>query len=270
MDHSSKLIDGYQIPIQRPPEIEEILSTLSRFNPETGPVLQDYVGTQCSTETYDIMANLALLKLYQFNPDLMREETVLNILAKSLTVFPEPDFTLCLYLLPPNLLSTYNSTASDSSIVPAAPVVTSDDSLTNSVHRLTYLNSLLEMAAFSTFWSTLASPVDEEYAEIVADVSGFDDAIRAGITRAITLSMRSIKTETALSWLNFKTKEALEKWVAEKMPGWTVEGDAISLKSEAEDALAPSAVSSSSSGKLRFEQLSRVIKRVYENQLIHH
>lgn len=51
-------------PSSRPPEIEEILTTLSRYNPEATPVLQDYVATQCSTESYDIMANLALLKLY--------------------------------------------------------------------------------------------------------------------------------------------------------------------------------------------------------------
>lgn len=47
----------------RPQHIEEILSGLDRYNPETVSVFQDYVQQQCDTRTYDNMANLALLKL---------------------------------------------------------------------------------------------------------------------------------------------------------------------------------------------------------------
>lgn len=47
----------------RPQHIEEILSGLDRYNPETVSVFQDYVQHQCDTRTYDNMANLALLKL---------------------------------------------------------------------------------------------------------------------------------------------------------------------------------------------------------------
>lgn len=47
----------------RPPNIDEILSGLDRYNPGTTIVFQDYVSQQCEDRTYDCYANLALLKL---------------------------------------------------------------------------------------------------------------------------------------------------------------------------------------------------------------
>ena len=48
---------------ERPENIEQILSGLDRYNPETTVVFQDYVAQQCEDRTYDCYANLALLKL---------------------------------------------------------------------------------------------------------------------------------------------------------------------------------------------------------------
>ncbi|KAK9461342.1 armadillo-type protein [Lipomyces oligophaga] len=260
-------------PANRPEEIERTLSTLARYNPEAVQDLQEYVFTQCSSGSYDIMANLALLKLYQLNVERMREDIIQNVLAKSLTAFPEPDFAICLHLLPPAVLATYPSISGSSTFIPEAPPVDSDDQLINSVHRLTYLNTLLEMAAFPTFWSVLDSSVDEEYAELVADLVGFEDTIRRGITSAIVLSMRSIKIETALAWLNYNNNEKLNEWITSEMPGWVLEGDSIVYKQPEEttaDSSSASALSNSTTGKVRLEQLTRVIKRVYENELLHH
>ncbi|KAK9367529.1 armadillo-type protein [Lipomyces kononenkoae] len=257
-------------PLSRPPEIETILTTLSRYNPETTTVLQEYVVTQCATGSYDLMANLALLKLYQFNPELMRDETVLNILAKSLTVFPEPDFTLALHLLPPSLLHQYSSASTPNSTIPLPPAADTDDQLSNSVHRLTYLNSLLELAAFPAFWRIVSSDVDEEYADLVADVTGFEDAIRRGITKSVTVSMRSFKLESGLSWWNFTNKEAVEQWVEAEMPGWVIEGESIVRKDEEDTTTAATSAVQPATGKIKFEQFSRVIRRVYENELLHH
>ena len=47
----------------RPDHIDAILSGLDRYNPETVSTFQDYVQYQCEKETYDALANLALLKL---------------------------------------------------------------------------------------------------------------------------------------------------------------------------------------------------------------
>lgn len=48
---------------ERPDNIDQILNSLDRYNPETTTVLQDYVTQQCEDRTYDCYANLALLKL---------------------------------------------------------------------------------------------------------------------------------------------------------------------------------------------------------------
>ncbi|KAJ5020793.1 armadillo-type protein [Bipolaris maydis] len=89
--------------------MQQILDGLDRYNPETTSVFQDYVMQQCENQTYDCYANLALLKLYQFNPHLARDETITNILVKALTVFPSPDFSLGLSLLPPHVLAPLSS-----------------------------------------------------------------------------------------------------------------------------------------------------------------
>jgi translation initiation factor 3 subunit K len=49
---------------ERPEHIQTILDGLDRYNPETTATFQDYVMTQCESQTYDCYANLALLKLY--------------------------------------------------------------------------------------------------------------------------------------------------------------------------------------------------------------
>lgn len=47
----------------RPEHIDNILNGLDRYNPETTSIFQDYVTSQCDSQTYDCYANLALLKL---------------------------------------------------------------------------------------------------------------------------------------------------------------------------------------------------------------
>lgn len=44
--------------------------------------------------------NLALLRFYQINPNLMNASLVAKILCKALMQLPDPDFKLCLHLLP--------------------------------------------------------------------------------------------------------------------------------------------------------------------------
>ncbi|KAK9449514.1 armadillo-type protein [Limtongia smithiae] len=272
-------VSSSQAPESRPAEIDSILTSLLRYNPDNIKTFQDYVATQCSSGSYDGAANFALLKLYQFNPDQVRDETVVNILAKALTVFPAPDFSLALHLLPPSVLHTYPTAspsiaASAPSTVPLPPTA-EQDYLTNSVHRLTYLNSLLELAAFPAFWRTLSSGADEEYVDLVAEVVGFDDEIRRGINNTIVLSMRSLKLETAMAWWNFSTREEVQTWIDAEMPGWTIHDDAVVQKApETTSPQTPStpatATATAPNGKVRFEQLSRIIRHVYETELIHH
>lgn len=48
---------------ERPPHIDAILNGLDRYNPESTQIFEEYVLQQCEGRSYDIYANLALLKL---------------------------------------------------------------------------------------------------------------------------------------------------------------------------------------------------------------
>ncbi|NWI62716.1 EIF3K factor, partial [Todus mexicanus] len=66
-----------------------------RYNPENLSTLERYVETQAKENAYDLEANLAVLKLYQFNPAFFQTTVTAQILLKALTNLPHTDFTLC-------------------------------------------------------------------------------------------------------------------------------------------------------------------------------
>lgn len=71
----------------------------SRYNPDNLPTLERYVEIQSLENAYDLEANLAVLKLYQFNPHMYKIDITCQILLKALTNFPYTDFVLCKCLL---------------------------------------------------------------------------------------------------------------------------------------------------------------------------
>ncbi|KAI4188785.1 MAG: hypothetical protein L6R41_001905, partial [Letrouitia leprolyta] len=202
---------------ERPENIDRILNSLDRYNPETTTVLQDYVTQQCEDRSYDCYANLALLKLYQFNPHLLREETVTNILTKALTVFPTPDFSLCLHLLPSYILGVGSSNPSHNhNITNPAP---GDAPLPEAVQKLTTLNTLLSSAQYTKFWSTLNS--DDLYADLIADVAGFEELMRVRIAVTVGQSCREVERGVLEGWLGIGSK-GFEHFVRE-VCGWGVD-----------------------------------------------
>merc|ERR1711871_1576361 len=72
---------------------------MERYNPNNLDRFCRYIKQTCVDQTYDIEAYLAVLKLYQFNPQMFDLETTRVILLKAMTSLPNNDFTLCLYLL---------------------------------------------------------------------------------------------------------------------------------------------------------------------------
>lgn len=69
------------------------------YNPNSRPMLEDYVQYQIDNRFYDFDANMALLKMYQFDPTHFNGDCVANILLLALTNLPKSDFLLCKYLL---------------------------------------------------------------------------------------------------------------------------------------------------------------------------
>ena len=85
-------------------EIKSMLQGIERYNPENIKTLEHYVELQAREKGYDLEANLALLKLYQFNPTYSNLQVVVQILLKSLTNLPHTDFVLCKCLLSQEVL----------------------------------------------------------------------------------------------------------------------------------------------------------------------
>jgi len=226
----------------RPEDIATILAGLERYNPETVTIFQDYVAQQCESRTYDCYANLALLKLYQFNPHLTKEETITNILVKALTIFPLPDFSLCLHLLPPSILLPTSSTT---------------DGLAEAVQKLHTLSILLESGQYKEFWVTLDS--DDLYADLVADCQGFEELIRVRIAMATAQAAREVDRKVLEGWINLEGEdfEAFVRNVCQ----WSIEnGDTVVIPVN-NDNEAKTTVTRET---VKFDQFSRLIKRAYE------
>ena len=152
-----------------------------------------------------------MLYRYQFNPHLTRDETTTNILVKALTVFPSPDFSLCLHLLPPHILNPPSSTAS---------LRTAGDApLSEAVQKLNVLNNLLSEANYKGFWSTLDS--DDLYADLVADVSGFEELMRIRIAVTIGQSCREVERGVLEGWLQMRGQD-FERFITD-ICGWGID-----------------------------------------------
>ncbi|GIZ47741.1 hypothetical protein CKM354_001082600 [Cercospora kikuchii] len=229
----------------RPENIDAILNGLDRYNPETTGVFQDYVASQCENQLYDSYANLALLKLYQFNPHLARDETITNILVKALTVFPSPDYSLCLSLLPPHVLQKTATSGPPAS-----------GSLAEIVQHLGVLHSQLNNAQYSQFWETLSD--DDTYADLTADVAGFEDTMRVRIAVVVSQCMQEVGRDVLESWLNISGGK-FEGFIKE-VCGWTIEGNTVKVPLNKENE-ARSVVQRET---VKFDQFSRMIKRAYE------
>lgn len=102
--------------------------------------------------------------------------------------------------------------ASSASSTPAA----GDAPLSEAVQKLTALNTLLSEANYKTFWSTIEG--DDLYADLTADVSGFEELMRVRIAVTVGQSCREVERTVLESWLQLKGPE-FEKFISE-ICGW--------------------------------------------------
>jgi translation initiation factor 3 subunit K len=85
------------------------LLTSNRYDANIIPELEKYVKHQIETNSYDLEANLALLKLYQFNPEKTNTSVVSQILIKAMMNLPSSDFLLCMCLVSDKCVSNFTS-----------------------------------------------------------------------------------------------------------------------------------------------------------------
>ena len=202
----------------------ELLSK-QRYNPEVLPQLEAYVGEQCAKGSYDLEANLAVLKLYQFHPDKNNVGVVAKILVKALMNLPNTDFLLCTYLIPDRVQE----------LEPIASIAT--------------LATLLETCAFRKVWQSL-TPLDE----LVRGVPGFEDALRRFILDTMQITYQSIPEAHLRESLNVGS-DAVPKIISER--GWTREGALVRVQLNADNTAKPRKLDEGE--MLRFDQMSKIL-----------
>lgn len=207
------------------------------------PTLENHVRDQAKNNKYDLEANLAVLKLYQFNPHMSNLEITYLILLKALTSFPHTDFTLCKCLL--------------------LPAQMNDDT----VNEIISLADILEKCDFELFWSKLLSTPD-----LVVNVNGFFDSIRKYVCHVVGITFQTIASDYLVRLLggvdseflkqiiegkyielNFHfSDQTLSAWM--KKYGWKNQGDLIYVASQ--DA---NIKTKNITEKIEFENLSNIM-----------
>ncbi|KAK3939358.1 armadillo-type protein [Diplogelasinospora grovesii] len=231
-------------PQERPREIFAIINGLERYNPEAAGVLEEYLAQQCQKKFCDCNANRALLKLYQLNPNKIKDEVITNILVKAMTQFPSPQFDLAIHLLLPSLSS---------------PSASSSSELAEAVSKLRALNALLEGAQYGRFWATLDNDTDDIYADLTTDIAGFEDIIRVRIAQLISEAFREVHVSVLEAWLGLDDEEEVKKFVGEF--GWKVaDAGLVQIPKNAENEAKKSEVRED----VNVDMFSRVIKRSWE------
>ena len=161
------------------------------------------------------LTQLACRSRYQFNPHLTRDETITNILVKTLTSFPSPDFSLALHLLPPHILTPASSTHA----TPAA----GDAPLSEAVQKLHVLQRALDAANYAGFWREVDS--DDLYADLIADVSGFEEVMRVRIAACVGQSFREVERAVLEGWLSISGEE-FEEFIRDTC-AWKLDEDTV-------------------------------------------
>ncbi|KAK6470684.1 eukaryotic translation initiation factor 3 subunit K isoform X2 [Huso huso] len=155
--------------------VGELLRGIDRYNPENLATLERYVETQARENAYDLEANLAVLKLYQFNPAFFQTSITSQILLKALTNLPHTDFTLCKCMID----QTHEE---------------------RPIRQILYLGNLLETCHFQSFWQGL-----EENRELIDGITGFEDSVRKFICHVVGITYQNIDRRLLAEMLGDQT-----------------------------------------------------------------
>ncbi|KAL6648690.1 hypothetical protein ACP70R_012914 [Stipagrostis hirtigluma subsp. patula] len=175
----------------------EDLVALNPYNPDILNDLEKFVNEQVSNQTYNLDANLSLLRLYQFEPERMSIQIVARILIKALMAMPAPDFSLCLFLIPEHV------------------------QMEEQFKTLIVLSHYLE---FRQFWDEAA-----KNRHILEVVPGFEQAIQAYAVHVLSLTYQKVPRPVLAEAINIEglsLDKFLEYHAANS--GWVIEKGAQS------------------------------------------
>ncbi|GAA5985094.1 hypothetical protein JCM10908_002521 [Rhodotorula pacifica] len=256
----------------RPSHIETLISGVDRYNPSNVHLLEDYLQQQLANDQYDLLANLALLKLYQFNPAILSPPATLSVLFLSLVHAPfSPDFSLAWALLSDSFVvgaalppagPDSDDDDDDEEETPARPAEPSGEKET--ALRLFELSKLLQARKLRAFWSLFrqgqegAEREDEVRARIeglVAAAKGCEERVRASMAQEVERSFRSIKRSTLEGFLGISESSQLDQLTSAR--GWTVRDGEVQLP--ANDSNTPKGQVTHE--RIEIEQLTRLLGR---------
>lgn len=183
------------------------LRGIERYNPLHADLLTEYLEAQCKKNEYDLEANQAILKLYQFNPYLFRSEIVEKILLKALTNLPHPDFILCELLI--------------------------DSSRINQGHiqDIILMHQRLETCQFKAFWNDLT-----EQGDLFKDITGFEDSIRKFACHIVGITYQNIRSSLLQEILGLKNEDdEYHEWL--KKNEWKLNDDGYVTVANQEDKI---------------------------------
>jgi translation initiation factor 3 subunit K len=186
-----------------------VLETMrSRFDVSSLAALEASVKEQMEKGTYDLDVNLAVLQLYQLNPERARKDVVFFALARALMNVPNSDFMSAVCLVPektvrsPPSLSPWPHTRLQLSEEPVATLLA--------------LDNLFETAEYAAFWEAA-----ERARAALGSIGGFFDAMRLRIAEVLLLVYRRLPR--AYAQLSLHVDEAALAGLAAQR-GWTLDG----------------------------------------------
>ncbi|XP_015524584.1 eukaryotic translation initiation factor 3 subunit K isoform X2 [Neodiprion pinetum] len=172
--------------------IVEMLKGIERYNPDNLSTLEKYVEIQSRENAYDLEANLAVLKLYQLNPQRFSQDITCQILLKALTNFPHTDFVLCKCLLTEKIMQE------------------------EPINQIMYLGDILEQCDFQHFWDRVLS-----MPELCNRIVGFQDSVRKFVCHVVGITFQTIDKGLLAQLLGGIDDSTLKHWV--KKYGWKEE-----------------------------------------------
>ncbi|XP_067623643.1 eukaryotic translation initiation factor 3 subunit K [Eurosta solidaginis] len=190
MSHMVKMENGQSQTIQ------EMLGCIERYNPDHLKTLEAYVEDQAKSNTYDLEANLAVLKLYQFNPHMLNFDITYTILLKCLTNLPHTDFVMAKCLLLPQQMKDEN------------------------VQTIIDLADILERTDFTLFWARA-----EVNRSMFRHISGFHDSIRKFVCHVVGITFQTIRKDLLKDLLGGIEDSTLEQWM--RKYGWKHQGKLV-------------------------------------------
>lgn len=205
-------------------EIASMLQGIERYNPDNLQKLEKYVELQAQENTYDLEANLSVLRLYQFGPNFYRSDIVNLILLKALTNLPHTDFVLCKCLL------------------------TQDRLEEPQVSRVMVLADLLETCNFKKFWEEMAKCGD-----LIIAVQGFEDSIRKFVAHVVNITFQTIEVPVLKELMGNLSEQALKQWIVKC--GWKDLGNGKIFITSQEDLVKTKNITE----KIEFENVAGIM-----------